>query len=40
MVTVVYNKSFADAEMLEDVLKYRVGGDFSYNVGEVVNGFS
>ena len=26
--------------MLEDVLKDRVGGDFAYDVGEVVDGFS
>ena len=28
---------FADAEMLEDILEDRVGGDFAYDVGEVVD---
>ena len=40
MVTVVYNKSFADAEMLKDILEDGVGGDFAYDVGEVVDGFA
>ena len=31
---------FADAEMLEDVLKDGVGGDFAYDVGEVVDAFA
>ena len=31
---------FADAEMLEYVLKDGVGGDFAYDVGEVVDGFA
>ena len=29
-----------DAEMLEYVLKDGVGGDFAYDVGEVVDGFA
>jgi hypothetical protein len=29
MVTVVYNKSFADAEVFKDVAKHFVGCDFS-----------
>ena len=28
---------FSDAEVLEDVLKHGVGGDFSHDVGEVVD---
>ena len=35
-----YSALFADAEMLEDVLKDWVGGDFAYDVGEVVDGFA
>ena len=31
---------FSDAEMLKDILEDGVGGDFAYDVGEVVDGFA
>ena len=32
--------SFSDAEMFEDVLEDGIGGDFAYDVGEVVDSFA
>ena len=39
-ISTCYNDLFADAEMLEDILEDGVGGDFAYDVGEVVDGFA
>lgn len=42
VVCLIYGNatSLSDAEMFEDVLEDGIGGDFAYDIGEVVDSFA